>query len=382
MIKKILSLSLILLTLLAVSAPDTLAAANPNFGENITISKDEVINGPYFNAGNNVTISGTVEGDVYLAGGVVNVDGTINGDLFIGGGVITVTGKVSDDVRVGGGMVTIDGEIGKNVTALGGTVTIGTNAQIGKSLIALGGNTLILGKVSGGAHLYSNEVVIGGTVEANTKITAEKITVAKTAILNGSLTYTAADDAEISEQAAIAGPVSKKSPEVKLPKVAAPARRATSVLFGFKTLSYFGLLLVGFVLLKAAPRQTIAVAKLIGKRPWKSLGWGFLGVTLTPALALLLALTVIGIPLAVVVFGIYALMIALSSLFTGLFVGQRVFDLINLKENRYLMLATGLLLLQLIFILPVAGFFARLLSLFFALGAMLVWQKDREVSKL
>ncbi len=69
-------------------------------------------------------------------------------------------------------------------------------------------------------------------------------------------------------------------------------------------------------------------------------------------------------------------MVSLSSLFTGLFVGQKIFELANLKENRYAMLAVGLLLLQLVLALPVIGGFVRFLSILAAVGAILTLKRE------
>lgn len=377
MIKKILSITLILLTLAFFFRSGALAQTSPKFGEDITVGQDEVIEGPYLNAGNNVTISGTVNGDAYVAGGVVTIDGTINGDLLVGGGVVTIKGHVSDDIRVGGGMVTIDGKVGKNVTAIGGTITFGSDADVDGNVVIGGGTIAHLGNIDGQALIYSGEVTLAGRVGKDVNTTAEKVTVAKTAILDGNLAYTSDKEASVSAQAKITGTVQRTAVGKALTQIAPRAPRGfLKARFGINLLSYLSMLLLGWVILKIAPRQATAVSKLIGEQPWRSLGLGFLALVLTPVAVIILMISIIGIPLAVILGGIYILMISLSSLFTGLFVGQKVFDLAKLKENSYAMMAVGLLLLQLILALPVVGFFVRILSVFAAVGAMLTLKRE------
>ncbi len=379
LLKKILSTFLILVTLSFVSGNSALAKTAPasNFGENLTIGKDEILEGPYLNAGDSVTISGTINGDAYIAGGVVTVDGTINGDLIVGGGVVTIKGKVTDDVRAAGGMVTIDGKVGKNVTAFGGTVTFGSDSDIDGGIVVGGGTFAHLGNIDGKALIYSEDVTLAGRVGGNIQTAAEKVTVPKTAILDGNLDYASDQEASVSAEAKIAGTVQRTAAGRALAQVGSRVQRSFfQARFGVNFLSYLSLLLLGLLLLKIAPRQVTAVSKLIGEQPWRSLGLGLLGLTLTPLIIVVLMVTVIGLPLAVIAGGGYALMIGTSPLFTGLFVGRKVFDLANLKENTYAMLAVGLLLLQLILALPVVGGFVGLLSLLTAMGAMLTLGRE------
>ena len=379
MLKKILSTFLILVTLSFVIGGSASAQTltNPNFGEKVVIGKGEIIEGPYLNAGDSVTISGTINGDAYIAGGVVTIDGTINGDLIVGGGVVTIKGKVTDDVRAAGGMVTIDGKVGKNVTAFGGTITFGSDADIDGGVVVGGRTFAHLGNIDGKALIYSGDVTLAGRVGGNIQTAAEKVTVSKTAILDGNLDYTSDQEASVSAQAKITGTVQRTAAGEALAQVGPRVQRGLfQARFGVNFLSYLSLLLLGLILLKIAPRQVTAVSKLIGERPWRSLGLGLLGLILTPLVIVVLMVTVIGLPLAVLVGGGYVIMIGTSSLFTGLFVGRKVFDLANFKENAYAMLAVGLLLLQLVLALPVVGSFVGLLSLLAAMGAMLTLGRE------
>jgi len=377
--KKILSTFLILGTISLYFGGNASAKTltSPDIGKKVVIGKDEVIEGPYLNAGDNVTISGTINGDAYVAGGVVTIDGTINGDLLIGGGVVTIKGTITDDVRAAGGMVTIDGKVGKNVTAFGGTITFGSDADIDGSVITGGGTFAHLGNIDGKALIYSGDVTLAGRIGGNVNTTAEIITIAKTAILDSNLNYTSDKEASVSAEAKITGAVQRTTAGKALTQVGSRVQRQFfGARFGVNLLSYLSLLLLGLILLKIAPRQVTAVSKLVGEQPWRSMGLGLLGLILTPFVIVVLMITIIGLPLAILVGGGYAIMIGTSSLFTGLFVGRKVFDLVNFKENKYAMMAVGLLLLQLVLVLPIIGGFVRLLSVIAAVGATVTLTRE------
>lgn len=375
MSKKILSTTLILLALVLTTKGVATAKTNwsPNFGEDVTVAKNEVVAGPYLKMGNNITISGTVNGDVYLLGSIVTIDGTIKGDLIVGGGVVTIKGEVTDDIRAVGGMVTIDGKVGKNVTAVGGTVALGSDADVDGDLLTACGNLAHLGNIDGNVLARADEATFAGRVGGNIQTTAEKVSVPKTAILDGDMLYQSDKEASVSAEARIIGTV-KRTPTGRTLTQVVP--QAKGVLLRFRLLSYFSMLLVGLILLKIAPRQVTAVSKLIGEQPWRCLGLGLLTLVLVPVVAVILAITIIGVPLAAILVGVYILMLTLSSIFAGLFVGQKIFDLANFKENRYAMLAVGLLLLQLVFAVPVVGGLVRLLSLLAAVGAMVTLKRE------
>jgi len=377
--KKILFTFLILTALSFICGGSASAETftSPNIGKKVVIGKDEVLEGPYLNAGDNVTISGTINGDAYIAGGVVTIDGTINGDLLIGGGVVTIKGTVTDDVRAAGGMVTIDGKVGKNVTAFGGTITFGSDADIDGDVITGGGTFAHLGNIDGKALVYSGEATLAGRVGGNVKAAAEKLTVAKTAMLDGRLDYTSDKEASVSAQAKIVGAVQRTAAGKALTQVNISTRKGLAgVRFGVNFLSYLSMLLLGLIVLKVAPRQTTAIAKLIGEKPWQSLGSGLLGLIIIPVTVVVLMISIIGMPLAAILTCAYILVISASSLFSGLFIGQKVFKVMSLKENAYAMLVIGLLLLQLLLAVPTVGGLVRCLSVSAASGAILILGRE------
>ena len=87
--KKVFLLAFLIL-LAATFATSAFAAKNFQRNETVLLSKDDVVEGDYFAAGERVTIAGTVNGDAYVAGGNVIVEGEINGDLIAAGGTVNI----------------------------------------------------------------------------------------------------------------------------------------------------------------------------------------------------------------------------------------------------------------------------------------------------
>lgn len=84
--------------------------------------------------GNLAIPSGTVlHGDAIAVGGTLNVEGTVDGDAVALGGSVDVAGRVNGSVRASGGNVIVRSTaiIGGTATALGGRVRIDPGASVG-----------------------------------------------------------------------------------------------------------------------------------------------------------------------------------------------------------------------------------------------------------
>ena len=90
-------------------------------------------------AGGNIDVGEPVDGNLYVAGGNVNVTAPVSGNVRIAGGDITVTGSVGGKLAVAGGHVKLDGPVAGNATVSGGTLDLGPNARISGRLSFNGG---------------------------------------------------------------------------------------------------------------------------------------------------------------------------------------------------------------------------------------------------
>ncbi|HEX6121709.1 MAG TPA: hypothetical protein VFY89_01045, partial [Ktedonobacterales bacterium] len=82
------------------------------------------------------------------------------------GGGVTVLGRVGGDVVVIGGRATIAGEVDGSVTAVGGSVTLLQGAKVGGSVQAYGGSVQTRGTVQVGGHIQRDAfVAVPGPVQ-------------------------------------------------------------------------------------------------------------------------------------------------------------------------------------------------------------------------
>lgn len=225
---------------------------------------------------------------------------TIEDLVVFGGNVVLENGSiVTGDVVVFGGNVTISGEVRGDVTDFGGNVLVNESGFIGGDLSTLGGNS---------------QLVPGGTVQGK-RITGI-----------GNLPL------------GIPTKIYARSFWVDLGKSAG----ILTAIFTSLILALLAVLVDLFL-----PTPTSRVARTIGTQPVISGAVGLLTLIVTPALFLVLIVTIILIPLGLIGLLIFAIAIVYGWIATGLELGKRLAALLNASWPDAVSAGTGTLLLAL-----------------------------------
>lgn len=332
--KKLLAILLLILTLSFL--PLTALAQNIEQGDNIVLTKDRVVDKDYFAAGNSVTLEGTVNGDAYLAGGNIVINGTVNGDLLAAGGNIDVRGTVTGNIRAAGGNLIISGNVGRNISIAGGNINF-----------------------SPGANVAGNLALAGG-----------QITLSPQATVDGNLTYFSSNPATISQEATISGQVSQNIPDRK-PKE--EAKREIGALFSFFTVASFILAsIIGIILIKLLPNYFARISGVIVNKPWVSLGIGLLTIIVFPVVFMLLMFTIIGIPIAIFLAFVLAVLLYLAKIFVAFVIGELILRRFSKNTGRIWAFLLGLVIYYVVTLIPVIGWLISVIAALMGLGAILI----------
>lgn len=332
------------------------------------LPKEQTVNRSYFASGNQVILSGTVNGDAYLAGGSILVDGTVNGDLLVIGGTIDVRGTVTGDIRAAGGQTTISGDVGRNVSAAGGSITIAENGEVRGDLAAAGGSVNIFGPVAREATVTAGQTTIGTSIGGDVNATGP-VTLTSGTVIAGNLTYLSATQAQIDPAARVSGQITQNQPP---PDKKAPT--VTGILAGanlfLALMSFVSYLVLGLILFSLFPIFGQRTSEILMKRPWSSLGIGFLITLLTPVLILFLLVTILGVPLAILLLAIFTVTVFIAKLIAALTIGKLVFRLFSYRGGWVWPFVAGLAIYEVLALIPVIGWLVIILALFFGLGAL------------
>jgi cytoskeletal protein CcmA (bactofilin family) len=342
-------------------------AADLRSGDTITIASGEVVDDDLYVAGSNIIIDGTVNGDLWAFGSTITVNGEVKGSIVAAGQTVNINGDVGHAARLAGETINISGNVSGDLIVFSSEANISSKAKIGGDFIFFAGNVSVYGPVERDVKGGANEVTIADGVGGDVELKVENLTMTSTANVQGNLTYTSENEADIQSGAKVGGKTTHNVPEVKKP---APFSG-----IGGKLVGFLMALVTGLIIILIAPGRSVSVAESIRTKPWISLGWGAVILFATPIAAIVVCLTVIGIPVGLIALALYAIAIYISQVFVGLFIGRWIIGRFREVESRAIMvgaLATGLVILTLLGLIPYLGFWIGLAVALFGLGAMLV----------
>jgi cytoskeletal protein CcmA (bactofilin family) len=257
-----------------------------------------------------------VDGSVLSVDGRVTVNGTVDGRVFVGDGDVVIRGRVTGSVLVVHGDVLITGQVGDDGVALDGRVTTRDGAR-----------------VTGDVRSRKNPDVAPGTVTG----TAKKLNVSNLfgGILIVFLIY----------------------------------------LWIAVTLS---VALLGFLFVLLFPRAADATVAA-GRRFWPSVGWGALIGIVGPLLAVLVLVTIIGIPFGLGMLSALNVLAPLGYVASSLILGRLMIKGTS-TGARIGAFFVGFGILRAVALIPGLGTIAWVLVCMYGLGALAqaAWRAGRQ----
>ncbi len=357
----------IVATLFILTAVLPASASAATFRSGNTVDVNKTINDDLYASGGTATIDGTVNGDVVVWAGTLIIKGKVNGDVIAAGGQVSIDGEVSETVRVAGGNINVSGNIGKDLVLASGNAVVSKDGKIGRDLVVGASNMDMAGSVGRDVIGGLDTLNITGKVGRNARLNVNKLKVGPKAQIAGNLRYRSDNKAKISPSAKIGGEVKK------LPLKAKQRRGASKAAFVAMMfiLALIWFLALGSLLLKLFPNFNRRVSDTLTNSLWLSLGWGFIMLIVTPAAALVLLITIIGLPIAAVIVHIYVFAIYVTKIYVGYFIGNWFFGKVTSKQVHWFWsLLVGILTILILALIPFIGFLVRLAVLLFGLGAL------------
>ncbi|HWQ94260.1 MAG TPA: polymer-forming cytoskeletal protein [Gammaproteobacteria bacterium] len=334
------------------------------------------LGGDYYAAGRNIELTADVEGDVFAAGCPVLIESHVKGDGALAGCQITLRGKIDHDLYAAGGSVRLEGEIAGNARMAGGQIILSRQSRIAGRTTLAGNRVEISGNTGPYLKVFAGTLRLNGEVQGDVDLTARSIEIGPAARIMGKLIYRSAEEARIDPAAQIAGGTTRLTLEVSKP--AAQAGRVALVVFLiFKLVCLLGLMLLGAVLILVFPKFAQDAAGTIASDPGKSLALGLALLVTLPVAAMLLMMTVIGIPLGMTVLLFYPLALVIGYLTAAYFIGVRSAvklrqGIVMTRGKQIVSLLLALLALSIIGLVPVLGGLVIFIALLAGLGAWML----------
>jgi cytoskeletal protein CcmA (bactofilin family) len=305
-----------ILAFATISVPAFGVAGDVRSSSEIVIGEDETIADDVYLAGGTVEFLGVADGDVSVAAGQTTLDGMIAGSVQLASGQTEISGVIEGSLRILSGRVEISGTVEGDVVMAGGQLELASGGQIGGNLIVAGGDIDLRGDVGGDVTGYSLNTTFGGAIGGSSDINTSGLEITDTARITGPVSYTSRRGADVSAGAQLAQGIERQELNPWGGGGEDPISRASGSL-----LRIMWALVVGALIVIAAPRLADQLGSN-GKRLARSLLFGLATLVAAPIVAIVLMVTIIGIPGGIIVIAMFLLALYLSQVFAGLAIGQ------------------------------------------------------------
>jgi predicted acyltransferase (DUF342 family) len=333
-----------------------------------TLEKEQTVNNNVYVFTTDSQVNGVIQGDLLVFAENVNISGAVTGDVYAFGSNITFTGNVYGNFFAFGNNENIKGNISGNLYTIGNTVNY--DGQVGRDLtnISMQGN--ISGTIMDDIRVVAQQANIDADIKGEATVIAQKYTIDKEKV-SGEI-Y---DSETIKSIAKDQGVDLSKTEETKTDYTTTWTDKLLFALFGYVSMG-----LVGYILISVTPVKTGRVITKITENPKEfilSFLVGFLALILAPAALVLLTLSLVGIPLGILVFGILMFLVMFGGLWVEVGIGQEILSLFKVNGYRpFKSLAVGRLLTVLISLIPVVGAIYICVLASTATGAFLRMKKE------
>ena len=328
-------LPVIILTILLVFTIITGAALAQDTIIESTIQDD------LFITGNSVIINAPVIGDVFVGGGTVKINANITGDVFAVGGIIEINAPITGDLISAGAQIIIKQNVTGKIIAAGGLIELQEDTT--KVLIAAGSVTLF-----STTNIEQNAYLFGGTV--NNQATIEDTLIVRAATFQNSGTAQIVD--------------------YQTSQVTQIGETLKGIFRILQIVIVAGYMILGLLILKFMPNQFLALEEELNKSKIKNTAVGFLLLILTTIVSIILAVTVIGLPISILLTLTYLIALIISPLIVSLTIGKTIVNLLKRKTSNTILFIIGFIALHLLYLIPFIGFIFVIGALSLGLGAI------------
>lgn len=330
----------------------------------------------------------TIADTLIAVGETVEIDGNVEGDLIAVGRRVAIRGRVSGLVVTAATTVTLDGEVGGSALGFARTIDV-SSPRIGGNLYAFGeavnteeGASVIQNAIVGAQRAefagpvgqdvlgFAEEVEVGSTVGGDMTAYAARIELLAPARIAGGIVAHLPDakDLTLAPGAVVGGEVTTHVREREVERH--HLLRADHWIF--QAFRFGAALLTGVVLLTLVPGLR-GVPVDGTRRTFVATGIGIVALVSTPIIAVLVALTLVGLPLAFLGVMLWLAGLYLAKVVFAHAIGARILPSSGTASHFVFALAAGLALVTLAVNLPFVGSSLNFLMTSVGLGLLLLY---------
>jgi hypothetical protein len=307
----------------------------------------EPIDDDVFASGDTLVFDAPV-GSLIAAGGAVRVNGPVAGDVIAAAGTVRVNGTVGGKIVLAGGRVDLNGTVQRNAVVTAGEVLFGPGARVGRDAEVSAGTFTHQGSVNGTLGVQAGTFENSGTA--------------------GTLRY---------DTAAGRDPQTNRTDRDRGPGVfGGLAALLAGIVAVVSILVTLGYLVLGLLLLALVPNAARAVEERVRDRPLPAFVTGLVALVGAVILGLILLVTVVGVPIAVLGWLFVIAGVMLAGLVVSLALGRLIAGRSGIGDNAYVLFIIGFVILNVLYLVPVLGGIIQFVVTCLGFGAIVMAVMD------
>lgn len=314
-------------------------------------------------ADDNLNVKDNIESSGFMFGNQVDVKGNVDGLAVVAGNTVVTAGEHEYGMYAGNA-ITINSTITKDLFAAGNSINVSSDAKLGRDAYMMGNSMKINVEVGRNLRAVGQTLDIRG-ITVNGKVVAEvgELLMDENTKIYGNITYFSDTKVEGLDKATIDGE-----------KIVRNSKDSVTVSFKNEIASLFITVIAGFIVMIALfyftskPKNKLDEEPLDAKTIMTRIGIGLVTLIVVPIVSIIALVTGFLTPLALIVIALYLMGLYLASLFSGYIIGNIICKKLIKKDNMYLALIIGILLVKLISIIPIINGYFTILFILYGMG--------------
>jgi cytoskeletal protein CcmA (bactofilin family) len=309
----------VLMMFVWLGQPAMAAAPWEIHGGDTEIDSERVIAGDLIFSGDKLTIAGTVNGDLIVFARQVTVSGRVKGSVL---GIVTesltINGTVDGNVRTATNRMTLTGQVGQTLSAYVISLNTGRNSRVGGGILITCNKLRLTGTVAGPVEATANSrLLIGGDIDGNVTVKGAPLQWLAPVRISGRVDDYSGTTAKIQ---------SNQKVDIKQGYHAHRVRTDlpfyNKMLFMISLIWFLGNLLMSLIFYRIFPRTAWRVTQPSVTMLQRSLLTGLLTLIIVPVVIFLLLFTIVGLPIAAVLFFLYLVLLLFANVPVSLLLGR------------------------------------------------------------
>ena len=321
--------------------------------------------GEYVTADQNINDELSYEHSHFEAGNMVTSKSNVNGLSFVAGANVDVS-ATKEYGFFAGETVKVNGKVEKDLFAAGNTVIIGNESSIGRDAYLAGNSVTISSDINGSVFIGGSMIKLENvTINGDVSIAGNTVDIVGNVTINGNLKIN--DNAVINNENNLS--VTKKETYASNSVNIDFENEISDIVLDILKTLFTGLLLVLIFPNLFKKIKYDLEAKDIGMK----LLFGLLVLVAAPMICVVSLSIVVGMSVSVILLFLYIIALMLATILGSVVVGQNIYTkLFKQKDNIYLSMITGILVVKLVSLLPYVGGLVALLVFLYGLG--MIWR--------